>query len=623
MHLQSRVFRLELARRSGDELDASFASETPVERSYGTEILVCTPEAIDMSRATDGLPLLSNHDMDLLIGRARGLHVASRRLYGKVSFFDTEAGRDMRAAVEAGHREVSISYETLTTEHDGAGTIRVTRWRPYEVSVVSVPADPTVGIQRSQRINYMDPTQQADGHDNPDERRSRSQRAAVAARQSAYAERASGIAVLARQYAGRISDADVQAAMDRDADMAGLQSLVLDRMTTPHTDTRGIPQGDMPGTDPQQREWSRMISGYSLSRALLSKVDPSAYLRGAGREAEISQELAKRSGIQPEGIMVPAESFFATQLARLSRRDFSAGVSSEGGFTVGTDVRPDLWADLLLPRSAAIALGAKVLHGLSGNLQIPKKAVGTTPGWVAEKDAVQESAAALAGVTLSPKRAGAYVEVTKQLIIQSSMAVEQLLREDLSETLLSEVDKVTLIGLGSSNQPRGIANTSGIGAVVGGANGAQLAWSHVLELEKAVANANGIVNPGAMGYAINPSTQSWAKRTVKVAGTDTLMIGDTPVDAKGLTVLNGYKCAVSTHLPSNGTKGTSSGVCSTVLFGDFSQAIIGFFGQGVDLVVDPYSIAVNGMVRIVANLYVDIGVRRASSFATMADALTV
>jgi HK97 family phage major capsid protein len=214
------------------------------------------------------------------------------------------------------------------------------------------------------------------------------------------------------------------------------------------------------------------------------------------------------------------------------------------------------------------------------------------------------------------------MEVTKQLIIQSSLAIEQILREDLTETLLAEVDRVTLVGLGTSNQPRGITNVSGVAAVVGGTNGAQLAWAHVLDLEKAVANANGIVNPAAMGYAINPSTQSWAKRTVKVAGTDTLMIGDTPIDARGLTVLNGYKCAVSTHLPSNGTKGTANAVCSTVLFGDFSQAIVGFFGNGVDLVVDPLSLAVNGMVRIVANLYVDVAVRRANSFATMTDALT-
>lgn len=623
MQLQTRVFRLEEVQQSGDELDASFASEAPVGRPGGyTEILDCSPGAVDLSRAKDGLPLLSNHDPKVLVGRARGLHIASRRLRGMVSFFDTPAGRDTRTAVAGGHREVSIAYEILDSRDEGGGVIRVTRWRPYEVSVVSTPADPTVGIQRSQRI-IMDTNtnNQADGHDEPG---SRSQRTAAAKRQAEYQARAAEIAGLAQRYAAQLKPEDVQQAMERDADVLGLQALVLERMAPPkHTDTRGVPmRGDMPGIDPQQREWAGLVSGYSLQRAVLSRLDPTAYMRAGAREAEVSQEICRRSGIAAEGIMVPMEAMFAQQLSQLQRRDFSVGVSSEGGVTVATNIRPDLWTDLLLPRSAAIALGARVLSGLTGDLKMPKKAAGTTPGWTTEKGALSESGAAFGAVTLSPKRAGSFMEVSKQLLIQSSLPMEALLRDDLSETLLSEVDRVTLVGL-AMGEPRGIVNTSGIGAVIGGTNGAQLAWSHVLDLEKAVANANGIVTPSAVGYAINPSTQSWAKRTVKVAGTDTLMIGDQPVDAKGLTVLNGYKCAVSTHVPANGTKGSSGAVCSTVLFGDFSQAIIGIFGNGVDLVVDPYTIAVNGMVRIIANLYVDIGVRRANSFATMTDALTV
>lgn len=629
MQLQTRVFRLERAQQAGNELEASFASEAPVVRPWGTEILVCTPEAVDLSRSIDGLPLLANHDARTLVGRARNLRVSARRLRGTISLFDNEAGRDTKAVIDGGHREVSLSYEVLQTEDAGDGVFRVTRWRPYEVSIVSIPADPTVGIQRSQRISFMDTQNQTDtggnqagaGNDAP--QLTRSQRAAASAGVAAFQDRASRIADLAQRYSDRISSEEVQAAMQRGADAEGLQALVLERMTTRPTDTRGgIAPGDMPGTDPQHREWQRIAGGYSLQRAVMSMIEPGQYLRAGGREAEVSQELARRSGIQAEGLMVPMEAFFATQLAKLQRRDFTVGVSSEGGVTVGTNIRPDLWTDLLLPRSAAIALGAKLLLGLTGNLQLPKKALGTSPGWVSEVGAVGESLAAFGGVTLSPKRAGAYMEVSKQLLIQSSLPMEQLLREDLSETLLSEVDRVTLVGTGASNQPRGIVNTSGIGAVVGGTNGALLGWDHVTELEKAVANSNGIVNPGAMGYAINPNTQTRAKRTPKVAGTDTLMIGEQPIDARGLTQLNGYRCAVSTHLPSNGTKGTSSGVCSTVLFGDFSQAIIGIFGNGVDLVVDPFSLAINGMVRITANLYVDVGVRRANSFATMVDALT-
>jgi hypothetical protein len=99
-----------------------------------------------------------------------------------------------------------------------------------------------------------------------------------------------------------------------------------------------------------------------------------------------------------------------------------------------------------------------------------------------------------------------------------------------------------------------------------------------------------------------------------------LIMGDAPPDAGGFNVLNGYRCAVSSKVPNNLVKGTSGSVCSLLAFGDWSQIMVALFGGGVEIIVDPYSLATQGQVRITANLFADVGVRVAASFATMEDA---
>jgi len=83
------------------------------------------------------------------------------------------------------------------------------------------------------------------------------------------------------------------------------------------------------------------------------------------------------------------------------------------------------------------------------------------------------------------------------------------------------------------------------------------------------------------------------------------------------------KWGLSTNCPANLTKGTSTGVCSAIIAGDFSQVIIGQFGTAADVVVDPYSKAEQGLTRVIINAFADVAVRRAAYFAAIVDALTV
>ena len=634
----SRRFEMR-ADAKGDYYLASLSSEAPVERDFGVEILDHSPQAIDLSRARDGLPLLFNHDLHQLVGRVDHVRVADKRMRGEMRFFDTAHGRDARTVVDSGHREVSVRYEILKTRNEPEGVVRVTRWRPYEASVVSVPADATIGIGRSASHHLehtMNPTENEDTDldTNADAGTSRSQRrAAKAATTAAQLEidarlqeerdRVKTIKNIAR--GNHMDDATVERAIESGMSLHEFSQGVLEHLAARSRGTSVfLPAssfGNSDGASPQDREWSTLANGFSVARSIQATIDPATYMRSSGREAEVSRELQRRSALPTSGTLVPIGAFFRPMMQQ-HQRALSAGTASLGGATVQTTIDASLFADALRGRVITVGLGARVLPGLTDTLVIPRKTATTTAAWLTEVGAASSTDPTFDQVTLAPKRIGAYTDMSKQLLVQSVIAMEQIVQQDLTNSILVEVDRIAMFGTGASNQPRGIVNTVGIGAVVGGANGAQINWGHVLDLERAVAAANAQTSLGSSGYAINPATRGWLKRTLKVAAVEGLIMGDDPFDANGLTNLNSYRAAVSTLLPSNGTKGASGAVCSTLIFGDWSQLFIGMFGDAVELIVDPYTLATTGQVRVTANLFADIGVRYPTSFAAFTDALT-
>ena len=148
-----RDFRLEIRKSAiPGEFDATLASDTPVRRDFGMEVLSFDSGAVDLSRASEGLPLLLHHDPTQLVGRVHGVRVEGGRLRGRLKFFDNGDGREAAAMVTGGHRELSIGYLIVATA-ERAGNVVVTRWTPYEASVVAIPADHKVGINRSHSMS--------------------------------------------------------------------------------------------------------------------------------------------------------------------------------------------------------------------------------------------------------------------------------------------------------------------------------------------------------------------------------------------------------------------------------------------------------------------------------------
>jgi HK97 family phage major capsid protein len=296
-----------------------------------------------------------------------------------------------------------------------------------------------------------------------------------------------------------------------------------------------------------------------------------------------------------------------------SGRDLVVGTPTAGGNLVATDLMSQSFIELLRNKMIVRAAGATVLAGLVGDVAIPRQTGGATAYWVAESGAPTESQQTVDQVALTPKTVGAFTDISRKLLKQSSIDVEMFVRNDLATVLALAIDLAALHGSGASNQPTGIASTSGIGSVVGGTNGLAPAWSHIVDLESEVAIDNADV--GALAYITNPKVRGVLKQTEKASGTAQF------VWERGSQPLNGYPAFVTNQVASNLDKGTSVGVCSAIFYGNWADLLIGMWG-GLDVLVDPYTGGTAGTVRVIELQDVDIAVRHAQSFAAMLDALT-
>lgn len=598
---------LELGRADAKNMTVPVvvSTEAPVDRGIYIEVLSHKPEHVDLSRAP--LPLIESHDANKVnIGIVTDLRVQGGKLRGTAKFGKSARALELFQDIADGIvRGVSVGYQLLE-EIATNGRQSTFKFLPYEVSVVAVPADTQAGFFRSKTMN--DHIEVTDNAENDPHKQNRN-------RKDSDAERVREIVGIGEHYQQYVNQSDTSRAVRDGWSVDRFRNLIMDRMETRHTDI-----SDNIYRDGSGREWSGMQRNARFGRMLMLQIDPAAAIRaGAGLEQEISQETARRVGFTSGagGIWVPDDMLFRG----FGRRDFNVGTSTEAGNLVATDLRTDQWADAFRAMTIAGQMGVRTLNDLTSNVDIPYKTAASTVGWVTEIGSASETAPTTDKVSLTPHRVSAYIEASKQSIVQGSLSVETMLRDDLLMGAFVEIDRVCISGAGTANEPTGIVNTSGIGTVVGGTDGASINWQHILDLEAACANSN--ANPGAMaGYAVNPKLRAAMKRTAKGTAILEAIWGDGPLSADGIGQLNGFRAGVSTLLRSNLTKGTSTTVCSELVFGaDWSDAILGRFGAA-EVLVDPYTLATTGQVRITLNQYVDFGVRRAASFAKMSDALT-
>lgn len=582
--LITRAIEFRAADSAGDTIPCIISTEAPVDRGDYIEVLSHRASDVDLSRAP--LPLIVQHNSDALnIGLVDNLRIEGGKLRGDARFGRSEQAQSILADVKAGIvRNLSVGYQLVRALSETGRTKRFA-WAPFETSVVSVPADAGAGFYRSLERN--------DTMEQNNENLSRSQRRAMNANSDVEHNRMAEIIAIGRQY--NCSDLAAEFA-ETGQSVSAFQNAIIERQSNQPLNTSGLARA---GIGMSKREVQR----FSIMRAIRAMSDPSARDEAAF-EIECSRAVEQKTGRRSRGLFIPAD---------VLHRDLTVGTASQGGYTVATDLLAANFIDVMRNRSEVMNMGASILSGLVGNVAIPRKTSGSTAYWVAEGGSATESSLAFDQVTMTPKSVTAYVDLTRKLLLQSSMDIELLVRNDLAGSLATAIDLAAINGSGASNQPTGILNTAGIGSVVGGTNGLAPTWAHIVDLESAVSVANADV--GSLGYITNAKVRGKLLKTEKATSTAQFVWAD------GDRPLRGYRAGVSEQMPSNLTKGTSTGVCSAILFGNFADLMVGLWG-GLDLMVDPYTLGSSGGVRVVAFQDVDIAVRHAESFAAMKDALT-
>jgi HK97 family phage major capsid protein/HK97 family phage prohead protease len=594
----------------------SFSSEEEYERTFGIEILDHENKSIRLGRMKDGAALLHNHNWDDQIGAVREVEIGDdRRGRARVQFSRSARAEEIWQDVLDGIRtKVSVGYfvhamQLEKEQDDGPSVYRVTDWEPFEVSIVSVPADSTVGVGRSAEEKEKDPADDLRDNDNGEVKMSETNpvhEVDVRAIEADAKEKAR------KAENSRIREIDSLGEKHQAGDLAAefrANGKSVDEFRMALLEKIGTVQRVDSSPDIGLNE--RESEGFSFIRAINAMANPTDLKarEAASFEFEASRAVEDKMGRSAQGLFVPAE---------VLRRDMTVGTDADGGYLVGTDHRGDSFIDVLRNRMMVMQMGATELTGLVGDVAVPAMTAGHTGYWVAESGAPTESKPTMAQKSLTPHTCGAFDDISRKLLKQSDPSAEALVRNDIAATVALTIDLAALHGTGSNNQPAGIAATSGIGSVAGGTNGLAPAWSHIVKLETEVAQDNADV--GSVGYLTNAKVRGKLRQIFpNTTG------GDTPLwqngNEPGFGMLNGYRAGVSNQVSSTLTKGSSSGVCSAIFFGNWADLVIGMWGT-LDLLVDPYTGSSSGTVRVVGLQDVDVMIRRAQSFSAMLDALT-
>jgi len=520
-----------------DQMTFSFSSETPVKRNGFNEILDHSVESVNLDRLKRDAPLLFNHDMDKPIGRVKNAWVENNRGRATIQWGTSDLAKQVRNDVEIGVlRNISVGYTIEESEEDKDGNIRATRWTGHELSVVTIPADTSIGIGRSLPTNKP-------------------------------------------------------------------------------LNERIMPEHQINSADYLYESKPDELEKESRQFSVIKAVQSLASGRGLqGREAEITREIEIQTNKRTQGFFVPNTGWSNTQ-----KRTYVTSSSSAGGDLVATQKMPDEFIDILRNKLAVTSLGARTLTGMpKGNIEIPRR---TASGGAAffggdDADSISETTGSFDTISLTPHPLASYQKFSHLMELQALPEIEELIRADMVEKLAQEIDIAAIAGTGSGSTPRGILFTTGIGSVSGGTNGLAPTIDNLIDLKAEVGIDSGDANTGA--FLTNSKVE---KVLSKLKDSQNNYLLNPYTSNLGDAQVCGRRMFVSNNVPSDLTKGSSSGVCSAILYGDFSQLMVAVFSE-LEVLIDPFTDFSKATTGIRAITSIDIGIRQPSAFAAMQDALT-
>lgn len=614
----------------------TFSTETPVDRGIYDEIL--DHDSVDLSRM-DSAPLLLNHDFDKQIGVVEESAIRGKEGKAVVRFGTSALAEEIFKDVKDGIRkQASVGYHRMdavarSKNAQGRDSIRFS-WMPLELTITPVGADPNSVIGRSQPIENDPITKEfmtrnlkadpADGNGNSTATITEVEREKMRGELRVNEQKRFKEITAAADGMGKNFPSEREK-------FRSMAQAALEKDTTPEDFNAELLHA-IPGIVEQKRDMARVgmsereKSSYSLMRAIRAKMNDEKL---GGIEKECHDELYKRSkeigvAFSANGILVPSDievnvgsarrGYSMARIDENGRRDLNVTTAGQGGDFVQTSIVTPI-IEILRNKMVTSKLGVQTLSGLQGNIAIPRQTGAATAYSLAESAVLTLSTQTINQVGLTPHRLGTTNIYTKQLLLQSSVDVENFMRDDMMKVMAIMIDNLVLNGTGAASQPTGICQQTGISAVT---FGAAATWAKVIAFESALANLNADV--GRMAYLVDPATRGTWKSAVKVTGYPSFLwenavpaaySGVAPDYGQGTRgpdgMVNGYP-AVATNQVLN----------SKCLFGNFEDAILAMWG-GFDVVVNPYTLDTAAEVRITVNTFIDVAIRHAQSFCLSTD----
>lgn len=618
-------------------VELAFSSEAGVDRWFGTEILDHGKKSVRLDRLTSTGPLLMNHDSREHIGTIESAKIDSDRVGRAVVRIGRGADRDaILQDIEDGIRKcVSVGYRIhrMKLEEQGdneADIYRATDWEPYEVSLVSMPADTSVGVGREARevqrgadeqfdtiIIDLPEREQPEMDPNKTEKPTETKTVVEVKPEPKIdadkirAEELTRIRVIGAAGEKYGQQELAEKCITEGASIADFNKRLLDELPgakAPANINSPEDRKQIGLTDREKNDFSfvRLIRAQALGSKQPQFIEAASFELEACRAAENDYE-GKRMG----GFVIP------TDMLSHNRRDLihnqrvvdemtkrimthpayqervlTQGVA--GASSIAEDLLSGSFIDLLRNAQVLTALGVTRMPGLVGDVAIPRHSGGGTAFWLStDVTDITESTPTLDQVTMIPRNVGAMEIYTRQLLMQSSVAIEALVRSDIAVTLAIEIDRAGLYGSGASGQPTGVANTSGIGAP-GSFSGPVPTYAEVVSFESNVAGNNALL--GNLAYLIEAPMRGSLKSVEKASGTAQFVF------EPGGT-LNGYRTEVSNQV-----------VSGDVFFANWSDLLQGEWG-GLEVLADPYTLGARMNIRIIAIWTTDFAVRHPASFA--------
>jgi HK97 family phage major capsid protein/HK97 family phage prohead protease len=609
-------FRTAMLTREGFDKEKrsfalSFSSEAPVERFFGKEILDHGKGSMRMDRLKNGAAVLLNHRAEQLVGVVETAELGSDRV-GRAT---VRLGRSALAEqamqdVEDGIlRNVSVGYVVhrfkLDSSDDKEGdTYRAVDWEPVEISLVAVPADPTVGVGREVSKEFPVEFEKRE-IENPAAAVEDKNKMATVTIDLAQAERARvrEVYALAARYPQIMTREQTEKFANEEKEGAPVHSIadvrkfIMDAQIedAKKNEVRNLNLAEL--TEKEKKE-------YSFVRLMNSAEGDSNCF-----EREVSETLRKQFPTRKGGFLIPLDlpciKRDVTRAQAFERVGLVTTSATAGGNVVFTEFISLI--EFLYNRMKVMGLGATKLSGLRETVAFPRQSATGAATWVAENPGsdVSDSDITFAQITLSPKMLQASTSYSRKLLSQASIDVEAVVRAELMQRNALALDLAAINGLGSSNQPKGILNQAGIGSVVTG--GAALINDFFVDLEKVIAAAN--ADESNMAHLTTPEVRASLKKRPKLQNTAAL-----PIWADNNTV-NGYRAEVSNQVP----KTLGGGAAHGIVFGDWSQLLIGDWGV-MEIIVDPYRLKKQGMIEVTSYTQMDCNVRHVESFAAITDA---